>query len=65
MTCGFTPGEIGQMTLNDVRRLHAYWEQHPPSHLLLAPFVGFEPAAKNTAAASFSDFLNAIPQVIP
>jgi hypothetical protein len=33
--CGFTPAEIDDMTLFDLRDLLAYWRDHPPVHDIL------------------------------
>ena len=33
--CGFTPGEIDEMSLFDVMALFAYWREHPPVHEIL------------------------------
>jgi hypothetical protein len=28
--CGFTPAEIDELTLFDVKALYSYWQDHPP-----------------------------------
>ncbi len=33
--CGYTPGEIDEMTLHDVQALFAYWRDFPPPHEIL------------------------------
>lgn len=34
-SCGFTPAEIDEMSLHDVRSLFAYWRIYPPIHEIL------------------------------
>jgi hypothetical protein len=39
----------------DVIRLCAYWQQHPPPHVVLAGYLGYKPAQRSSeigAAAS-------------
>jgi hypothetical protein len=43
------------MTLFEARRIFAYWESHPPVHLILAARYGIEPKSKRkTRSASGS-----------
>jgi hypothetical protein len=34
--CGYTPSEIGEMTLHDVRRIFDHWKTFPPLRVLVA-----------------------------
>jgi hypothetical protein len=49
--CGFTPAEIDEMTLADVRGLLAYWETHPPVHDILRAVYRIEVRPAATAAS--------------
>lgn len=40
--CGYTPGEIDDMTLHDVLGLYAHWRDCPPTHELLKCVYGVE-----------------------
>jgi hypothetical protein len=33
--CGYTPAEIDDMTMHDVRSLLTYWRDYPPAHEIL------------------------------
>ena len=47
--CGYSPAVIENMTLFEARRIFAYWESHPPVHLILAARYGIEPTSKHKA----------------
>jgi hypothetical protein len=34
--CGYTPAEIGKMTLHDVRRIFDHWKQFPSLRMIVA-----------------------------
>ncbi len=38
--------EIDALHWADVAGLFDYWREHPPSHMLLAGFVGYQPPAE-------------------
>ena len=40
--CGYTPSQIDAMTLPQVDELFGYWAKHPPVHLLVAAYLGWE-----------------------
>jgi hypothetical protein len=42
-SCGFPPREIDEMTWRDVEDLTDYWRAHPPVHLLVAGYMGYQP----------------------
>jgi hypothetical protein len=42
--------QIDQLTLPRVEALTAYWQRHPPAHILLAAYVGFKAPAKSAPA---------------
>lgn len=33
--CGYTPAQIDELTMYDVRQLFAYWRDYPPTHEIL------------------------------
>lgn len=37
------------MTLPRMAALNAYWREHPPAHLLLAAYVGYQPQRQEKA----------------
>jgi len=47
-SCGYTPCEIDELTWRDVENLSAYWREHPPVHLLVAGYMGYQPPAPST-----------------
>ncbi|HWK45130.1 MAG TPA: hypothetical protein VNT30_10430 [Stellaceae bacterium] len=38
--CGYTPDQIDQMTLPRFAGLTRYWNRHPPTHVLVAAYLG-------------------------
>jgi hypothetical protein len=47
MVCmGWTWEQVDQLTLPRLNALTAYWQRHPPTHILLAAHVGYKPPAK-------------------
>ncbi|WOJ88057.1 hypothetical protein RZS28_09320 [Methylocapsa polymorpha] len=53
--CGYTPAEIDEMTLHDVRGLLSYWRDYPPAHEILKLVYRIEPKAKPAIARSGGD----------
>lgn len=49
-----------QLTLPRLIALTVYWEVHPPTHLLLAGFVGFKPKEPEKSSGSMLDFIRDI-----
>jgi hypothetical protein len=41
-TCGYSYPVIDAMTLFEVEELTRYWTSHPPLHLLIAAFLGWQ-----------------------
>ncbi len=41
-SCGFTPGDIDDMTLFDIQALFSYWRDFPPTHEILKLVHGIE-----------------------
>lgn len=37
---------MGRLTLPRLRALYRYWSRHPPTHRLLAAYIGYEPPAQ-------------------
>lgn len=40
------------MTIPRLAAMSRYWKQHPPMHVLLAAYVGYEPPAEAGATAA-------------
>ena len=45
---GWTMADIKKMTLSDIKRFTPYLESHPPVHLLVAAFLGFEKKSQDS-----------------
>jgi hypothetical protein len=45
-TTGYTFGDIDALTWGDVFLLFEYWSERPPTHLLVAAYLGVKPKAK-------------------
>jgi len=39
---GYTWDEVGRLTLPRIRALMNYWAKHPPTHVLVAAYLGFK-----------------------
>lgn len=39
---GWTWEQVGRLTLPRLRALYAHWRQHPPTHRLVASYLGYE-----------------------
>lgn len=40
---GYTTSEIDDLVWQDYVDLHAYWKKCPPTHILVAGFMGYKP----------------------
>jgi len=54
-SCGYTPGEIDEMTLHDVLGLFAYWRDFPPAHEILKCVYRIEQKQELPITTSKSD----------
>jgi len=43
---GWTWEQVDQLTIPRLNALTAYWQRHPPMHILLAAYVGYKAPAK-------------------
>lgn len=43
---GYTTAEIDDLVWQEYIDLHAYWKKHPPTHILVAGFVGYKEPVK-------------------
>lgn len=43
--------------MDQVRAYRKYWQEHPPTHRLVAAFVGYEGSEKKEDVGSFFDSL--------
>ena len=50
--CGYSFAEIDELTHDDFSVLDAYWQQHPPLHLMAAAYLGVKPSKKQKADPS-------------
>lgn len=39
---GWTWDEVGRLTMPRLKALNRYWKKHPPVHLLVASYLGYE-----------------------
>lgn len=53
--CGYTPAEIDEMTLHDIRQLFAYWREWPPVHEILKCVYRLEPKPMTSSRRSDAD----------
>lgn len=65
--CGFTPAQVGEMTLIDIRRLSKYWQNHPSSRALLAALckvhgVEIQPAGDKPKPMTREEFARMVQQ---
>jgi hypothetical protein len=49
--CGYHPRDIDELTLFDIDDLCGYWADHPPTHVLVAAFLGVKPRPAPAASA--------------
>lgn len=45
---GWTWEQVGRLTLPRLRALYAHWRQHPPTHRLVASYLGYEAPSEPT-----------------
>ncbi len=48
--CGYTPNQIDEMTIHDIKSLFSYWREYPPLHEILT--IAFGLAQKTDRAVS-------------
>jgi hypothetical protein len=53
--CGFTPGDIDEMTLFDIHALFDYWRDYPPVHEILKSVHGIERKPMPSVAPNAGD----------
>lgn len=53
---GWTWDEVGRLTMPRLKALNRYWKKHPPVHLLVAAYLGYEaPAESDDEPATAAD----------
>lgn len=58
---GWDLEQMGRMTMRQLRELFEYWNEHPPTHELVAAYLGVGPA-KGPRPASFADMKSFVEQ---
>jgi hypothetical protein len=54
-SCGYTPTQIDELTLDDVLSLFTYWREFPPAHEILKSVFRIEQKRDRTTAKSEGD----------
>jgi hypothetical protein len=53
------------MTLLDVKEIAEYWTEHPPTHLLMAAYIGFNPEPTIEGEGDWYSSLPPAPGIAP